>query len=82
MSFEVRTVVCLYKRKYCHNCPFRDDNYCHIFVEYLSFGDEAALGYRRCRKCIEAEKLHKEKKAWNSYIGLNGIELSGRTKGR
>ena len=63
MSFEVKITIYLYKRKHCHNCPFRDDSYCHVFVEYLSLGDPAALGYRRCQKCIDAEKSHKEKRS-------------------
>ena len=58
MSFEVKTIVCLYKRKYCHHCPFREDNYCHIFVAFLSFGNKIELGYRRCFECLEAEKSH------------------------
>ena len=62
MSFEAKTTVCLYKRKYCHYCPFREDNYCNIFAAYLGFGSDIRLGYRRCFECLETEKKHKEEK--------------------
>lgn len=68
MSFEAKTTVCLYKRKYCHHCPFREDNYCNIFTAYLGFGSDIRLGYRRCFECLETEKKHKEKKINNTQI--------------